>query len=174
MLEEIFARRCGPMNARRLALLADCREGPDRPPLLEQILEAYLRPSLIWPEDPEGAHNFLRLRSALAHEDDGLNRELIARHFNHVSRKFIEALVSALPDTPLEDIYWRVHFLHAAQYYTLLNPDRIRYLSNDVCDPSDVETSLRYMVSFFAAAFRLHADSLASAGWAFNDRKSSI
>ena len=81
LLERIFEKRCGPMNAERMRLLAECREGPGRPPLLEQILEAYLRPSLIWPNDPNGARRFLRLRAVLSHENETFAADLISRHF---------------------------------------------------------------------------------------------
>lgn len=163
VLDEIFARRCGPINGERLKLLAQCREGPDRPPLVEQILEAYLRPSLIWDGDPEGARNFLRLRAKLAHEQAGLIAELIARHFDDVSQKFIQALADALPELPREYLYWRVHFLHAAQYYTLINPGRIRHLSGGSCDPSNADEALHQMVSFFAGGLRQPAATLAPA-----------
>ena len=162
MLEEIFHRRCGPMNDERLRLLAECREAPDRPPLVEQILRAYLRPSLIRSDDPDGARNFLQLRAKLAYEDAALVQELIARHFDHVSRTFIRALLDALPDLPEEDVYWRVHFLHAAQYYTLINPGRIRDLSEGHCDPSSADVALDHMVEFFGAAFRMPSVSAAT------------
>ena len=68
LLERIFAKRCGVMNAERFRLLAACREAPKRPPLLEQILEAYLRPSLTLPDGDVGARRFMRLRAVVAHE----------------------------------------------------------------------------------------------------------
>jgi aspartate aminotransferase len=148
LLEQIFAKRCGPMNAERLRLLAECADAPGRPPLLEQILEAYLRPSMIWPGDPDGARRFLRLRAVLSHEQEVLARDLISRHFNDVSRRF------AAPELSEEEVYWRVQFLLAAQYYTLSNPGRIAILSDGLCDPSDTEAALRHMVPFCAAVFR--------------------
>jgi AcrR family transcriptional regulator len=169
LLEEIFVRRCLPMNAERLRLLGECREGPGRPPILEQILEAYLRPSLIWPDDPEGARHFLKLRAILGVEQEGLARDLIARHFDHVSRRFIDALIRALPEISPEEVYWRVHFLHGAQYYTLLNPGRIRDLSSGACNPAESESALRRMVAFFALGFRLRSDSQAPAGDALQE-----
>lgn len=159
LLEEIFERRCGPMNEVRLKLLAECREGPDRPPLLEQILEAYLRPSLIWPHDPDGAQRFLRLRAVVASEHQKLAQELISRHFNEVSRTFIAALRDAIPDLPEKELLWRFHFLLGAQYYTQTNPRRIAILSEGRCDASDAEESLAQMVYFFARAFRLPAST---------------
>ena len=159
LLERIFEKRCGPMNNERLRLLIECRETVSRPPLLEQILEAYLRPSLIWPNDPDGARRFLRLRAVLSHEHETLAADLISRHFNEVSRTFVNALLGVLPEFSEEEVFWRFQFLLAAQYYTLSNPGRIVILSEGRCDPSDGEASLRHMVPFCAAVFRAPAPS---------------
>jgi AcrR family transcriptional regulator len=154
LLEQIFEKRCGPMNGARLRLLSECREGPGRPPMLEQILEAYLRPSMIWPNDPDGARRFLRLRAVLSHENESLAADLISRHFNEVSRTFAAALRDVLPQFSEEEVYWRFQFLLSAQYYTLSNPGRVAILSEGKCDPSDAEAALRHMVPFCAAVFR--------------------
>jgi AcrR family transcriptional regulator len=154
LLERIFEKRCGPMNAERMRLLSECREDPGRPPLLEQILEAYLRPSLIWPDDPDGARRFLRLRAVLSHEVESLAADLISQHFNQVSRNFASAICNALPQFTEEEVYWRFQFLLSAQYYTLSNPGRVAILSEGKCDPSDAEAALRHMVPFCAAVFR--------------------
>jgi AcrR family transcriptional regulator len=154
LLERIFEKRCGPMNEERLRLLSQCREAPGRPPLLEQILEAYLRPSFIWPNDPDGARRFLRLRAVLSQEHETLAADLISRHFNEVSRTFADAIVGVLPELSQEEVFWRFQFLLAAQYYTLSNPGRIVILSHGKCDPSDAEASLQHMVPFCAAVFR--------------------
>ncbi|MBA2707809.1 MAG: TetR/AcrR family transcriptional regulator [Gemmatimonadaceae bacterium] len=159
LLERIFEKRCAPMNQERMRLLAECREDADRPPLLEQILEAYLRPSLIWPNDPDGAPRFLRLRAVLSHEHETLAANLISRHFNEVSRTFVRSLLAVLPEFSEEEVFWRFQFLLAAQYYTLSNPGRVVILSDGKCDPSDSEASLRHMVPFCAAVFRAPAPS---------------
>jgi AcrR family transcriptional regulator len=154
LLEQIFTRRCGPMNDERFRLLAECREGPGRPPMLEQLLEAYLRPSLIWPNDPSGARRFLRLRAVLSHEHESLAADLISHHFNKVSRTFAAALLEVLPQLTEEEVFWRFQFLLAAQYYTLSNPGRIAIISEGRCDPSNPEEALRHMVPYCAAVFR--------------------
>lgn len=154
LLEQIFAKRCGPMNDERFRLLSECREGPGRPPMLEQILEAYLRPSLIWPNDPDGARRFLRLRAVLSHENESLAADLISLHFNKVSRTFASAIREVLPNLSAADVFWRFQFLLAAQYYTLSNPGRIAIISEGLIDPSDPEEALRHMVPYCAAVFR--------------------
>jgi AcrR family transcriptional regulator len=114
LLEEIFARRSGIINEARLALLAQCADDPGRPPLLEQILDAYLRPSFALPSGDKGARRFMRLRSVIAHEQAELSRSLIARHFNATSQRFLDAIAAAAPHLSSGDVYWRFHFLLGA------------------------------------------------------------
>jgi len=154
LLEQIFAKRCAAINNERFRLLELCKKGRGRPPMLEQILEAYLRPSLVLPNGDEGARRFMRLRAALAHEQAELSRDLIAKYFNHVSGTFVGALMKELTHLSTRDIFWRFHFLLGAQYFTLANPGRIQMLSEGRCDPSDVETAVAELVAFTAAAFR--------------------
>ena len=154
LLEAIFERRCQVMRAERLRLLEAFKTSAGRPPLIEQILEAFLRPALVWRDDDMGTHRFMRLRAVVAHEREDLARNLIAHHFNDTSRRFIDALGAALPQLAKEELYFRFHFLLGAQYYTLLNPGRIYDLSNGLCDPSDAEKALRNMICAFAAALR--------------------
>ena len=152
LLEAIFARRCAGMNAERLRLLTTCVVEPGRPPIVEQILDAFLRPSLVWMNDDRGTRRFMRLRAVVAYEREELARNLIARYFNDTSRRFIDALAKALPQIGMEELYFRFHFLLGAQYYTLLNPNRVSDLSGGLCDPADAEKALRHMVCSFAAA----------------------
>lgn len=154
LLEEIFARRSGAINVARLKLLDDCAEQPGRAPVLEQVLEAYLRPSFAQPSDDEGARRFMRLRSVVAHEQAELSKNLIAKHFNATSQRFIAAIAAATPHLSANDVYWRFHFLLGAHYYTLSNPGRIQALSGGQCDPADLEAALAEMVAFAAAGFR--------------------
>jgi AcrR family transcriptional regulator len=154
LLEEIFARRSGIINEARLALLDQCVDAPGRPPLLEQILDAYLRPSFALPSGDKGARRFMRLRSVIAHEQAELSRNLIARHFNATSQRFLDAIAAATPHLSSGDVYWRFHFLLGAHYYTLSNPGRIQALSGDQCDPADLNAALAEMIAFAAAGFR--------------------
>lgn len=154
LLEQIFALHCSPMNGERMKLLEACAPGAGRPPMLEQILHAYLRPALSPAAGDERARRFMRLRAAIAHEQMDLSQQLVARYFNEVTAKFVQALASELGHLPDEDFYWRFHFLLGAQYYTLANPGRIQVISNNACDPSDSDRAVYELVAFAAAGFR--------------------
>ena len=83
-----------------------------------------------------------------------MSKSLIAKHFNDVSRRFINALNAALPHLSEDDVFWRFHFLLGAHYYTLANPGRIQMLSGGRCEPSEAEAALAEMICFAAAGFR--------------------
>lgn len=154
VLEQIFEIRCSAINDERLRLLAECAEGKGRPPLLEQILNAYLFPALVPPDDDQGTRRFMRLRAAIAHEHAELSQELVARHFNAVSKRFIDALRRELGEIDPDVFFWRFHFLLGAQYYSLANPGRIQVLSSDACNPADARRTVQELIHFAAAGFR--------------------
>lgn len=162
LLEAIFARRCAVMNAERVRLLAACVAGRGRRSMVERILDAFLRPSLVWSADDAGTRRFMRLRAGVAYEREELARNLIAKHFNATSRQFIEALAKVLPHIEMEELYFRFHFLLGAQYYTLLNPNRIYDLSGGMCDPADAEKALDHLVHSFAAVLTAPACTVRS------------
>ncbi|GGE28170.1 TetR family transcriptional regulator [Agaricicola taiwanensis] len=162
LLERIFEMHCSVMNAERLRLLEACRPGQGRPPMLEQILDAYLRPALMPPDGDERARRFMRLRAAIAHEQADLSQQLVAKHFNAVTGTFVEALMAELTHLARQDFYWRFHFLLGAQYYTLANPGRIQIISGSACDPSDTERAVQELIAFAAAGFRAPVVALPS------------
>lgn len=157
VLERIFEMRCATINSARAELLDACVEGAGRPPLLEQVLEAYFLPALVLPDGDERVRRFMRLRAAVAHEKAELSQKLVAKYFNTISERFIAILKKALGHLSPQDVYWRFHFLLGSQYYTLANPGRIQTLSNGLCDPSDSDRAIRELVAFAAAGLRAPA-----------------
>lgn len=155
LLEELFAARARPIAAARERALAACAEGPGRPPMLEQIIEAFLRSSFA-PAPEEGADPaiFARLRARLATEPEDVSRRILRTAFDQSSRRYLQALADALPDLPEADLHWRFHFLLGTMVYTMANAGRIQALTDGRCDPGDGEQALRFLVPFLAAGFR--------------------
>lgn len=154
LLAAIFESRCRPMNEERLARLETCVEEAGKPPLLEQIIAAFIAPALSSTSDVAGGATFTRLRAVLSVEHNELARNLIAKYFDTTSTRFVAALARALPHLTHAEVFWRFHFLLGALYYTMINPGRIEHLSNGICDASDVDAVMTQMVPFLAAGFR--------------------
>ena len=164
LLAAIFESRCRPMNEERLAGLEACAEGTGKPPLLEQIIAAFIAPALASTGESAGGATFTRLRAVLSVEHNELARELIAKHFDATSAQFVAALARALPQLSRAEIFWRFHFLLGSLYYTMINPGRIEHLSEGLCDAGDVDAVMTQMVPFLAAGFRAPSREAKPAG----------
>lgn len=154
LLEAVFARHAAPMAEERMALLAACSDGPGRPPLLEQIIEAFLVPGM---RGRHGGTTFARLRARMIAETSEETRDMYSRYFDESTSAYIAALGRALPELPGDDVHWRFHVLLGAMVYTLMNPGRIQVITHGSCDPSDPEAAVEYLVPLLAHMFRAEA-----------------
>jgi len=154
LLEALFSQRAAPIAEERLRLLAQCSGKTDRPKL-EDILEAFLRPALVLGVQPQfGGPAFVKLRARLATEPEALSRKILSKAFDLSSRKFIDAIVGALPGLPRAEVEWRFHFMLGAMFYTMADSGRIQALTKGRIDPGNVKRALRHMIPFLVAGFR--------------------
>ncbi len=152
LLAEVYTRHCEPLKRERTRLLMEFKQAGS-PATLEQILEAFIRPSLQAGQGSDKGRKFSRLRAILSAENSSLLEQLVAENFDDSSRSFIDALCKVLPHLSREDVYWRFHFLLGTIYYTALGPHRIHTLSNGKCDPSNPESTADELILFVAAGF---------------------
>jgi AcrR family transcriptional regulator len=154
LLEALLAGRAAPIAEERLRLLALCSEG-GKTPALEDILDAFLRPALVFGVQPRfGGPAFVKLRARLATEPETLSRKILSKAFDLSSREFLDAMAGALPQVPRAEIEWRFHFMLGAMFYTMANTGRIQALTKGRVDPGNVKRALHHMIPFLAAGFR--------------------
>lgn len=160
LLEALFEQRARPITEERLRLLAACAPARGRPPMLEQVLEAFLRPafSLGLEEGVDGA-TFGKLRARLSVESEALYRRILSRAFDASTGRFLEAVAAALPGLPPQEVAWRFHFMLGTMIYSMANSGRIQSITGGACDPAEPDAVLDRLVPFLAAGFRapLHA-----------------
>jgi AcrR family transcriptional regulator len=153
LLSEVYTRHCEPLKRERARLLDEYSKAA-KGPTLEQVIEAFIRPSLEVTTDKHGHTDFTRLRAVLSAENSALLEKLVAENFDQSSGMFVDALCKCLPKLTREDILWRFHFLLGTIDYTGAGPHRIRTLSKGRCDPSDPVATCRHLIPFLAAGFR--------------------
>ncbi|OYX14207.1 MAG: hypothetical protein B7Z15_04725 [Rhizobiales bacterium 32-66-8] len=155
LLEAIFEARAKPIADERMRMLEDCGAGPGRPPLLEQILTAFLHPALTLGVEPRfGGPAFARLRARLGIESEKVSRRILSRAFDESSRAFLAALGTALPELPAHELAWRFHFLLGTMVYTMADSGRIQSLTHNALNPREGEQTLAHLIPFLAAGFR--------------------
>lgn len=153
LLAEVVGSRAHLLVEARLRLLNALRRDKNGRPKLEDVIEAFLRPSLEMSRQPGGADH-MRLRARLGVERVGESKAQFEQIFDASNEKIIDALAEALPDHPRAEIYWGFHCLLGIQNYTMANSGRIQHLSRGACDPTDVEATLARIVPFVANGFR--------------------
>ena len=153
LLAEVYTRHCAPLKNERERLLASY-SADRRVPTLEEVLNAFIRPSLEGTPDDDGRPTFLRLRAILSAENSSLLEQLVAENFDDSTKIFVKALSRCLPELSREDVLWRFHFLLGSIYYTATGPQRIKILSKGKCNPADPAETTRELIAFTAAGFR--------------------
>ncbi len=158
LLEALFARRARPITEERLRLLALCTDAPGRPPLLEQLLEAFLCPAFSLGREVgvDGA-TFGRLRARLSVESEELYRRILAQAFNPSSAAFLHAIAHALPALPRTEVAWRFQFMLGTMLYTMADSGRIQSISGGLCQSGEMEAALARLIPFLSAGFRAPA-----------------
>ena len=152
LFRQVFSRRVGPINRERLNLLDACEA--QGTPSLECVLEAFLAPALRLRSDPEqGGEHFMCLMGRLFSEPREW-KMLIVSEFSEVFQRFGTALQKALPKHSREELTWNLFFTIGSMAHLMTAGDLLKTITEDRCDPADVEGTLRRLVDFSAAGFR--------------------
>ena len=96
----------------------------------------------------------MRLLGRLVLEPNDYIQSLLTRQFETVLIKFMPALQKSLPKLEPVDFFWRLHFLVGAMAHTMADSERIRRVSNGVCDPDDTEGTINRLVVFLTAGLK--------------------
>jgi AcrR family transcriptional regulator len=153
LLSEIYARHCQLLLRERERMLREFKAGRNEP-TLEQVIEAFVRPSLEITTEHGRRSGLSRLRAMLSAENSSLLEKLVAQNFDRSSLMFVNAISSCVPHLSRQEVLWRFHFLLGTIYYTASGPHRINKLSKGKCDPSDPDATTNHLIPFLAAGFR--------------------
>jgi AcrR family transcriptional regulator len=137
LIEAVFRRRLDPMNAARIAAL-DALEAPSagRPLAPEAIIRAFIGETLRMIEDARGGgRNFIRLLGRSYTEPSKTIRILIGQLYAPTMERYKAAFERALPQMPLDELVWRMHFMFGTLSYTLAATDAVQLIAG--CKPED-------------------------------------
>jgi AcrR family transcriptional regulator len=147
LLDELVARRAGPVNEERMEKLRRLREaaGPN-PIVLEDLLEAFLVPAF---RSAEKSPEWVKLMGRLHAE--GVMPAVGRKHFGPVGEFFLTELRRALPDLPADEMAWRINFAAGAMALAL----RAMPMEGVHGVPAEPPTQVaRRMVAFLSGGFR--------------------
>jgi AcrR family transcriptional regulator len=150
LVQAVIGRRMGPVTERRLSMLdAYEAEAGDAPLPLEKIMDAFLRP--VVEMVGSHAHVFAPLIGRLYTEPGEFAERIYKLQFEQMGRRFIPALQRALPDLPLGELAWRLHFAIGAMAHTMAASKLLQLMSGGLSDVSDVQGTLARLTAFILA-----------------------
>ncbi|MGC9970113.1 MAG: TetR/AcrR family transcriptional regulator [Bryobacteraceae bacterium] len=159
LIQAVFARRLGPLNQQRMAMLDACEaRAGDGPLPIEDVLRAFLEPVL--KIGHERASTFGRLLGRMYIDPGDIFERIFREQFSAAKVRFLGAFRRALPELPPEEMFWRLHFVIGALAHTMAGLHHLKVTSEGLCDASDLETTLNRLIAFLAAGFRTPAPNL--------------
>lgn len=151
LYQEIFRRRVGPMNKKRIALLQALEDKANGEPLsLDAILRAFIIPALEAGCDPKkGGDPFIRLLGRTHAEPGPEVHDFLPELYEEVKDHYRKALARTLPHLSEEELSWRVHFVIGTIAFTLSGTDALHLIEScRYCDPTDIDGVAKRLVPF--------------------------
>jgi AcrR family transcriptional regulator len=150
LLKAAMNRRFQELLRMRAPLFAELEKAAK--PDLDKVLYAIIAPvTLLRTNRPDGWVVGQFLAQILLSPIPDVKNEVDAS-VKHL-RNLAHLMQRVLPHLSLEDICWRLHFTIGIERMTQWDSDRLRIMSNGVCDPEDVNESISRAVSYAKAAF---------------------
>lgn len=151
LIEEVFRRRLDELNARRIELLAQCRERTDLS--LEDVLDAFVRPALELSLSDAGGAAFVRVLARAYAEHDERLRRFLSDNYGHVLKEFAAVFARLLPQLDKEELYWRLDIVSGALTYAMADFGVLKR-RGDVSEQEHRERTASHLIRFAAAGLR--------------------
>jgi len=153
LFETMFVRRSDEINSARIKMLDSllARHGT---PMLEDLLEALLKPAITFGHEGSAGNLFSRVLAATANANDERSRKLIATHYDHIARRFIEAFQRVLPQLTQDNAVWAYMFVIGMGITMMADTGRTRRLSEGHCNDSQAQVVLAHLIPFACAGIK--------------------
>lgn len=127
LVEAVFERRLTPLNAarrRHLDAVRDTARGAGRAPTVEEVLRAFIEPTLAFRDSGPGACSFISLVGRALSEPEGVVRTTFMRHMQPLFAYLLEMIRCALPALSAHTAFWRLLFALSATAQTICLSDK--------------------------------------------------
>jgi len=155
LFDSVFLRRAAVINEARLKAIDDYQINPGPGgATIEGFIQAFLDPIIERLSNKEpGWKEYLAI-VAQVNNTPKWGGETMARYFDPVIHRLIDAIRGIMPGAHDADLYWSYQFLSGALTLTFAETGRIDLLSSGLCHSSDYEAVKARMAPFIAAGFR--------------------
>ena len=155
LMSEVFDRHLSKINNARVTMLdAVEASSPYGPPVLESVLEAFIRPFIVCALVSEnGSDSFLHLMGRCLSEPPEYFKRHILPHYESLIQRYSTAIANALPNLSREEIFRRLCFVAGALHYALyMRSLDEAFIRPD--NPLEGDELVRELIAFATAGMR--------------------
>jgi AcrR family transcriptional regulator len=155
LLDAVILRTLEPLNRDRLARLDECERAAGNDPVpLEQVIECFIAPMLRLTDELGRGATFPRLVGRILTEPGQHWARMVKQHMPETLRRFTHAIHRAVPEIPLQELYWRMFFCVGAAVHFLRGYKELQYITDGACGEPELQQTLSRLTAFAAAGFR--------------------
>jgi len=165
LLEAVLTRRISVVNDARLQQLdeAEAQAAPNAPSV-EQILRAFIVPTVEFAQKSESGATFVQLTSRMCTERRFSLTDFLGREFGDMIGRFSGALVRALPEMPREIVLWRAFFAIGAMHHLLCSRNKIDLMAKGLRESTSDRDLTEYLLEFSVAGMCAGDQTTATTG----------
>lgn len=144
---EVLRRRLEPINASRLAALAEAeREAGSAPVPLDRLIGMLAQPLFALCADEAGGRLGARLAGRCLIEPLPFMEKFLTEELQPVLARFAQAIRRHYPALSPEEFLWRFTFVVGAMQHTLATLHQMKALTRGICRDDDHVAALRHFV----------------------------
>jgi AcrR family transcriptional regulator len=150
LLDQVIVRKVTAVNEERETRLRQLESEAARGPVpVERILAAFFEPMI-----ETGCRNpqFIQLMGRMIGE--GLIPSIVAKHFQPITLRFVEALQRALPELSEGELLWRVQFMFGAMSQAVSGAHILPPPLQSVRGADDFRLTMQRLLVFLSAGVR--------------------
>lgn len=153
LLQAVLERRLDGINAEREQLLTQCVRDAGGRPAIEDVLEAFIGPTLRLSKTEEG-RRFNLLAGRASTDPNPEVKRILFQVYDSVGRCFVEAAAAACPDLPKEELFWRLTCVYGVMMYIRADNGRLQHLFGPGFTLSDIDGALKYAMPFLTTGMQ--------------------
>lgn len=157
LLQAVLDRRAPQINQSRKERLLACVGKDGNISSLEDVLEAFVSPSLEICADP-GGQLFVRMSALIAADPSPEVQDVLQTAYDESAMLFVKLLKRACPNLKTEDLYWRLICIYGTMLYIRINNQRISRILRTrhlALNPTTVKEALHHLIPVLAAVLSL-------------------
>jgi len=154
LLEEVFKRRLIPLNAIRMEKLEAVRDEAEqqgRKPNPEDVMRAFIVPTIKFCCQDPGAEHFSTLVGRAIAEPDETVRNVFIQHIMPLFILLFGLLQKALPDLDADTVFWRLHFSIGSTAHTMRLLGNLELLPEGLNRDVDIDKLVNELMAYVTA-----------------------